>query len=148
MILYLDTSSLVKLYLEEPHSDLVRGWMDEAEAVATSRVAYPEALGAFARRRESGDLSGEGLDRLRQAFASDWSSLILLPVRERRAGSLAVKHLLRGFDAIHLSAAADLIDLLRSEEVLFSSFDARLLRAAREEGVPALHPAGEVAPPE
>jgi predicted nucleic acid-binding protein len=41
VILYLDTSSLVKLYVEEMHSDKVREWLEEAELVATCRVAYP-----------------------------------------------------------------------------------------------------------
>lgn len=49
MILYLDTSSLVKLYIAEAHSELVQDWVGEAEAVATSRVAYPEALLKAAR---------------------------------------------------------------------------------------------------
>lgn len=46
MIAYLDTSSLVKLYLDEEHSELVREWSEAAEAVATSRVALPEAISA------------------------------------------------------------------------------------------------------
>ena len=50
MILYLDTSALVKLYVEEAHTDDVRGWVDAAEIVATCRVAYPEAVSALNRR--------------------------------------------------------------------------------------------------
>jgi predicted nucleic acid-binding protein len=146
VILYLDTSSLVKLYVEETYSELVRDWAEAAEAVATSRVAYPEALSAFARRRQAGDLTGETFDRVQRAFDSDWPGLVTLPVKERPAGTLAVKHLLRGFDAIHLSAAADLVDLLAPDSVVFSSFDARLLAAARAEGIPALLPAPEWLP--
>ena len=51
MILYLDTSSLVKLYVEEPGSPGVRAIVDEAEVVATSVVACAEAAAAFARRK-------------------------------------------------------------------------------------------------
>lgn len=140
MILYLDTSSLVKLYLEETHSELVREWLEHAEAVATSRVAYPEALSAFSRRREDEGISTAGFTLLREAFEADWSSFVLLPVKERRAGGLAVNHLLRGFDAIHLAAALDLIDLLSAESIVFSAFDAKLLDAARAEGIPLLLP--------
>lgn len=141
MILYLDTSSLVKLYLEEEHSDLVREWVESAEAVATSRVAYPEALSAFARRRQADDVSAEGFELLRQAFETDWPSFVLLPLRERRAGGLAVKHVLRGFDAVHLSAALDLVEQLAAESIVFSAFDAKLLDAARAEGISSLVPA-------
>ena len=55
MILYLDTSSLVKLYLDEIHSEAVHRWAQEAEVLATSRVAYPETFAALARRWREGD---------------------------------------------------------------------------------------------
>lgn len=41
MILYLDTSALVKLYVEEAHSDDVREWVDDAEIVATAGSHIP-----------------------------------------------------------------------------------------------------------
>ena len=47
MILYLDTSSLVKLYVEEVHADRVKEWVDEAEMVGTCRVAFPETYFRF-----------------------------------------------------------------------------------------------------
>ena len=139
MILYLDTSSLVKTYLEELHSDLVRDWVKEAACVATSRVAYAEALSAFARRHIQGDVEDEKFDLIQEVLAIDWTRFILVPVRERKAGALAVKHLLRGFDAIHLAAASDLPGAFRGEPVMFSSFDTRLLGAARAEGLDTLH---------
>jgi hypothetical protein len=47
LILYLDTSSLVKLYVEGSGSAEVRRLVEQAEIVATSVVAYPEALDAL-----------------------------------------------------------------------------------------------------
>ncbi len=44
MILYLDTSALVKLYVEEVFSDQVIKQVGQAEISATSRIAYVEAL--------------------------------------------------------------------------------------------------------
>jgi uncharacterized protein len=140
VILYVDTSSLVKLYIEEAHSDLVREWAAEAEAVATSRVAYPEALSAFARRWNRGDLSDEELGLARESLDADWTAFLLLPLRERRAGELAVEHLLRGFDAVHLAAALDLFDQFRSTDLVFSSFDSALLKSAQTAGLSTLHP--------
>ena len=49
MILYLDTSALVKLYVREAGSVLVRRATEASEAAATSTVAYAEARAAFAR---------------------------------------------------------------------------------------------------
>ena len=140
MILYLDTSSLVKLYVDEDCSDIVREWVEEAEAVATSRVTYPETLSAFVRRWNRGDLGDEEMSLARESFAGDWPDFVLLPVNERKAGGLVIEHLLRGFDAVHLAAAKDLAERFPSEEVVFSSFDAALQRAARSEGLSTLHP--------
>jgi uncharacterized protein len=146
VILYLDTSSLVNIYVEEAGSDLVWDWVDEAEAIATSCVAYPEAMSAFARRRETGDLDASSFPTVQETLESDWPSFVLLPVRERRAGALAIEHLLRGFDAVHLAAALDLRDALGSGALVFSSFDRKLLTAARDEGLPVLGVELESAP--
>ena len=51
MTLYLDTSSLVKLFIDEPGSDLVGRMVGAATVVVTSTVAYPESRAAFARLR-------------------------------------------------------------------------------------------------
>jgi predicted nucleic acid-binding protein len=50
VILYLDTSALVKIYVEEPKSAVVRENVKQAEGIATSRIAYAEARAAFARK--------------------------------------------------------------------------------------------------
>ena len=49
LILYLDTSALVKLYVRERGSARVRAQVGKADAIATSVVAYAEARAAFAR---------------------------------------------------------------------------------------------------
>lgn len=54
MILYLDTSSLVKLYVAELGSAQVRQMVVRAGVVATSVVAFPEARSAFARLAREG----------------------------------------------------------------------------------------------
>ena len=43
MILFCDTSALVKLYLVEAGSDAVKALVAEAEAVAVCRIAWAEA---------------------------------------------------------------------------------------------------------
>jgi predicted nucleic acid-binding protein len=44
MMLYLDTSASVKLYVDEPMSQELSAAVGEAEAVATSLLAYAEAM--------------------------------------------------------------------------------------------------------
>lgn len=143
MTLYLDTSSLFKLYVEEPGSDEVRQELSEASAGATSLVTYAEARAAFARVRRLGNITAAGLRSVKRDFDSDWSIYVIVPPSDaicRNAGDLAERYGLRGFDSIHLATFLHLANNDRSE-VRFSSFDCHLnrvatraLRAARRSG--------------
>jgi hypothetical protein len=75
-------------------------------------------------------------------LADRWADLVLLDLTEIRAGGLAVRHALRGFDAVQLAAALTLRTALGAESVAFSSFDAELSRAAVAEGLIVLEPGG------
>lgn len=133
MILYLDTSSLVKLYISEAHSNLVASWMAESEIVATCRVAYPEMISALNRRFRSGDLTKKDYDLVVKRFSEEWERFAAIDFDHIKAGNLAATHGLRGFDAVHLSAAL-LLKSSRSEpDMAFSSFDQKLNDAASSE---------------
>jgi len=114
MIVYLDTSSLVKLYVEEAGSAIVRDVTQKASVIATSKIAYAEARAAFARKQR------EVTDGIIRA-----------------AGDIAEKYLLRGFDSIHLASAVNLKGKIMGE-VFFSSTDSKLNRAAGKEGIKVL----------
>ena len=137
MILYLDTSSLIKLYVEEEGSSHVRQLVDAASLVTTSVIAYAEARAALARHRRDRAISPAEHQRVKSEFDRDWPSYLRIEVTEpvyRRAGDLAERHALRGFDALHLASFLSLHPLRPSDEpVIFSSFDENLNRAARTE---------------
>lgn len=135
MILYLDTSSLVKLYVDEEGSSEVRRLVDAAAVVATSVVALPETRSALARLAREQVLSPDQHAATREAFDRDWGSFLKIRVLERiyrRAGDLTEEHALRGFDALHLASFLDLVAQTESERVEFSAFDVRLAAAARD----------------
>ena len=140
MILYLDTSSLVKLYVTEAHSGLVRGWAEEAEILATCRVAYPEMISALNRRFRTGDLARGDYDLLVKAFTSEWQNFAVVDFDEIVAGRLAGLYGLRGFDAVHLSACKLLKSSGHGPSVAFSSFDEKLNAAAAAEKLTVLFP--------
>lgn len=134
MTLYLDTSSLVKLYVHESGSDEVRDLAGAAGVVATSMVAYAEARAAFARLRREGGLTAAGFASAKRAFESDWLSYLSLDVSAaiaREASELAERFALRGFDAVHLASFAEVARRAGAVETRFSSFDDRLNKAAR-----------------
>ena len=135
MILYLDTSSLVKLYVEEPASADVEGWVGLAEMTATSLIAYAEARAAFSRGFREHAYSSKDHKRLVSQFESDWKNFMAIHVTGelvRRAGDYAEKHGLRGFDAVHLASALTLSEKLASP-VTFSCYDIRLQNASQRE---------------
>jgi len=140
VILYLDTSSLVKLYVTESHSGLVRAWVEEAEIIATCRVAYPEMMSALNRRFKAGDLEKRDYDLLVKAFSGEWRRFAVIDFDEIAAGRLAAVYGLRGFDAVHLSSAGLLRSLGNAAAVAFSSFDEKLNSAAAAEKFTVLHP--------
>jgi predicted nucleic acid-binding protein len=133
VILYLDTSSLVKLYVTESHSGLVRAWVEEAEIIATCRVAYPEMMSALNRRFKAGDLAKRDYDLLVKSFSAEWQRFAVIDFDELAAGRLVAAYGLRGFDAVHLSAAGLLRSSANDVAVAFSSFDEKLNSAAAAE---------------
>jgi uncharacterized protein len=140
LILYLDTSSIVKLYLTEAHASDVRGWSEEAEIVATCRVAYPEMVSALTTRYRGGDLSKPDYELLLKTFIADWAHFAVVDFDEIVAGRLAQVHGLRGFDAVHLATAKQLKSSRPHISVAFSSFDDDLNKAAAAEKLIVLEP--------
>lgn len=140
MILYLDTSSLVKLYVQEAHTSLVKKWVEEAEIVATCRIAYPETMSAISRRFRQGDLPEKEYDLLIAKFSNEWEQFVAVDFDELEAGRLVNLYGLRGFDAVHLSAAKLLKTSQSNISLSFSSFDEKLNVAASTEGFSILAP--------
>lgn len=142
MILYADTSSLLKIYIAERHSEEVRDWFAAADAVATSRVSYPETAAALSRRQRCGDLPMSSLRSVLRQLARRWADFMVIDLVEIRAGGLAARHGLRAFDAVHLAAALTVRTAVGGDGVAFASFDAALNRAAIAEGLIVLEPRG------
>jgi predicted nucleic acid-binding protein len=142
MILYLDTSSLLKCLIDEAHTADVLEWVEAASAVATSRVTFPEAAAALARRRRLGDLTDEAGRVALGRLAERWGGFMLVDIAEVRAGGLATRHDLRGFDAVQLAAALTLRSAVGARDIAFSAFDRALCQAARREGLIVLEPGG------
>lgn len=133
MILYLDTSSLVKLYVFETGSDAVGRAAAAASRIAVSVVAYPEARSAFGRRRRERALTSRDLRSIHAAFERDWSRLVRVPVTEevyRAAAVLAERHALKALDGLQLASYLSLRRRAPRNGATFSTFDRRLGKAA------------------
>jgi predicted nucleic acid-binding protein len=140
LILYLDTSALVKLYVEEPGSREVRHAITQAQRVVTHGVAYVEARAAF-RQRAANAPYADTLQSWRRDFEADWPKFDVVDAAQtllHRAGELADLLSLRAYDAAHLSAAEALHQRLgASHPLLFAAYDKRLALAAQSLGLRA-----------
>jgi uncharacterized protein len=140
MILYLDTSAVVKLHVDEEHTEAARLWVDAAERLATSIITLPEAAAAFARRRRLGHLDEEEAERLLASLTSEWTRYAHIFVDASEAAAIAWRHGLRGMDAVQLAAAGTVRAEVGDDALAFASFDDRLNHAAAAEGLLVLHP--------
>ncbi len=134
MTIYLDSSSLVKVYVQEPGTEVVRGLLLEAAAAVTSVIAYAEVRAALARLRRERGLTPRAFAEAKRVFEQDWPMFVAIdvsPLVYRLAGLLAERHRLRGFDALHLASFQQVLERA-DDDVQFSSADDRLTRAARE----------------
>lgn len=137
MILYCDTSALVKLYVEEAGSSWVRRWVDASQVVGIAAIGYVEAKAAFARAVHGGRVVRRRHQGMVADFEQDWSRYLVMAMSEqviRHAGRLAEVHRLRAYDAVHLAAALQ-IRAHASEGITFLGFDDELNRAAKAEGL-------------
>lgn len=137
MILYCDTSALIKRYVEEEGTEAVDRLWDSALAIVTSTVAFAEALSAFSRKFREGILTHKEYLEAVKSFKKDHNHLILVQINKDLnvfIEDLVSRHPLRGFDAIHLASA---ITFTQSEsiEMVFACFDDTLNQSALKEGL-------------
>lgn len=103
MIAYVDSSALLKLYLDEPESATAFGVIHEYEVWTTGRHTLVEV-----RRNLSRLLSGEDLAGARVAFDEDWQDVVVVELDRvtcDAAAKLAEQTGVRSLDALHLGAA-------------------------------------------
>lgn len=109
--------------------------------LATATIAYAETYAALARRHRDGTLSALGCGRLCRQFEDDWATFFRIELDGAVLAAARVviqRHVLRGFDGIHLASALRL-RAEASENVTLAAADERLLQAAHAEGLAILN---------
>lgn len=140
MILFADTSALVKLYVQEAFSDVMRALVREARMIAVSRIAWAEAMSALARRVREQPADAASIETVRTRLRADWPAYAVIEVTQplvELAGDYADTFALRAYDSVQLASARTLQDG-SSEVFQFACFDARLQKAARVLGMRTL----------
>jgi len=150
---YVDTSALVKRYVNESGSNWLRAALSQfpAPSVIIVHLAIVELTSALTRRRRDGSLTPAEYVQMRDAFRSDCLTeyRIVSAVDEiiDEATRMLEQYPLRAYDAVHLAAATVTNRHLLSDglaPVTFLSADERLNEAAVSEGLaidnPNQHP--------
>lgn len=129
MSTYVDSSALLKRYVEEPDSAAADALLRAAGALLTARHTIVEVRRNLARL-----LSGRDLAAARTAFVDDLHSLSIIELDEATcdsAASIAETAGVRSLDALHLAAA----QRISAQGVGFLTFDLRQAQAARVLGL-------------
>jgi len=140
VILYADSSALVKYYLDEPDSPVCRALIDRAEAIGTSEIARAEVSAAVAKALRLGLVLRTQAEEALKCFRVEWPDYARVPVTEQlvaRADQLAWEQALRGYDAVHLAAALMWRETVAAATLILT-YDRELARAARAVGIMAL----------
>ena len=116
MITYVDTSTLLKLLIDEDGSDRAETIWQTSDVMASVSLIRVETRAALAAAARSGRLTAAQHRRAKRDLEARAGDLTLVEVTETliaRAGDLAESEGLRGYDAVHLASAllvgADLV---------------------------------------
>jgi hypothetical protein len=146
---YLDSSALVKRYVDEQGSGWLRSLFDlePRPLFVVSHLIVAELTSAFTRRLRDGVLSAIEYARLKEIFQNDCvAGYQIVPVNSAvidEAGGLMERHPLRTLDALHLATGLLVHRFLVGRGyagLTFVAADERLLAVARVEGLETENP--------
>lgn len=137
MSTYVDTSTLIKLLVEEPGTDQAAAIWAAADRVVSVRLLEVEARAALATACRADRLTAKQHSTARAALADLLDQLDVVEVTGAlvaAAAELAEREALRGYDAVHLAAA------LLVEADILTSADTALSEAAQRQGLAVANP--------
>ena len=137
MIIYLDTSALLKQYIQEAGSEDVEKLLASTEGTGTNQLTYVEMASAISRAVRMELISADEAQLTWEDFLVDWELLVRLDTSgqiTKRAATLAWEHGLRGYDAIHLASALTWQDAIDTP-VTLATYDRELWSAAQKAGM-------------
>jgi len=131
-----DTSAIVPLFLNEPHSEAVTKALKDDRDMITWWGSSVECVSAIRRRERDGRLSAPDLNRALELLSDleeSWSVILPGSLGKSTAKRLLAVHQLRAADSLQLASAITWRDN-PSERPEFVCLDERLSDAAAREG--------------
>jgi predicted nucleic acid-binding protein len=137
MIVYIDTSALVKRYIQEANSGDVVTLLDQADLTGTILLTRVEMASAFSKAVRMKWLDLQAAEESWQDFLVHWRSFSRLVVSQPltdRASRLAWDYGLCAYDATHLAAALLWQETLETP-VTLTTYDRELWLAGQKAGL-------------
>ena len=82
MILFSDTSALLKLFIDEQGSEGMIKARSSSQGIADCRITWAESMAAFAQRTRFKGASQSGLAQVRSMFEQAWPDFVIADVTQ------------------------------------------------------------------
>jgi predicted nucleic acid-binding protein len=82
VILFCDTSALLKLLIDEAQSDQMRQISTNADAIGVCRISWAQTMAALARRQREDPNSSADLEEVRQHLVHSWTTFSIVEVNQ------------------------------------------------------------------
>ena len=132
MILYCDTSALMKLFVSEQHSQAMQTLAAESTRLLVSLLTWPEMCAALALKQRTHQVDAPVAATALRRLRSEWPRYTKMAVNEdlvTEAGKLALRFGLRAYDSMQLASAQRAHQQL-GRNLTFCCFDKQLNAAA------------------
>jgi len=138
--LFLDTSAIVKIYIDEAYSEVIRGLYSSADnTIYVADIAKVEFWSAVKKRFNQADIEEEQYSSITTYFLNDYKDSFIVIKSEGPLLDQALEFIrgysLRAYDSVQLAAAFQCQKSLLNQRLVFVSFDKKLNNAARETGL-------------
>jgi hypothetical protein len=142
---YLDTSALVKLYVQEAGTQSLLGLTGSSNnRFAVLSLARVEMHSAVRRRQREGDLDAQNADHILVRFDHHFEARFIRQLINEALLDIAValldRYTLRAYDAVQLAGCIVLRTSSGYDAPIFVCSDRRLIGAAEAEGLAAVNP--------
>jgi predicted nucleic acid-binding protein len=150
VVFYLDTSVIVKRYMNEQGTDFADLLYDKVmsskeHSLVTSILSLVEFLATVRRARKGEIITEEDMNGILFHFTRETENINLRPLDEKtmvKSISIIMEHALRTADALHVSTALELRNIMKEleERVILISNDNEMYNATIKAGMEVIKP--------
>jgi predicted nucleic acid-binding protein len=142
VIVFCDTSALMKLYAAELHSDWTRQQVSTASHCVVSQITWVEMCAAFALKQRTQQVGASEAKAALKRLHAEWAIYVRTGIDVALlglAGELALRFGLGAYDSVQL-ASAQQAQAQIGDAMAFCCFDKQLNAAAQALGMKLLQP--------